>query len=107
MQRAAQNATDPVDPPRLAAPLSSLPWDLAQEEFGVAGADFLGSMGRLLLVGAKDEIHSQVPDATGESTHVAAKAAKDEIRSQVPEPTGESAQVVAGAAKDEIRAVAG
>src|SRR6266576_1587689 len=39
----------PSEPLRLRPPLSRLPWDLAQDEFGVKGADFIGVMGTLLL----------------------------------------------------------
>ena len=49
-ERGRRNATEPVDPPRVPAPLSCLPWELAQEEFGVVGADFLGSLGRVLAI---------------------------------------------------------
>jgi len=36
-------------------PLSSLPWDLAQDEFGLTGTDFLGQMSRVLLIAAQDQ----------------------------------------------------
>jgi len=39
----------------LPPPLSSLAWDLAQDEFGVTGSDFLGQMGRVLLTAAQDQ----------------------------------------------------
>ena len=106
-ERAARDAKDPVDPPRLVAPLSALPWDMAQEEFGVAGADFLGSMGRLLLVRPKDEMETDPLGSPGEVPKVAPGLAKDEMRGQPSESTGEPPQVAAGAAKDEIRAVPG
>jgi hypothetical protein len=38
----------------LPPPLSSLAWDLAQDEFGVTGTDFLGQMSRVLLIAAQD-----------------------------------------------------
>ena len=57
-KRATRNATEPVEPPRVPSPLTRLPWELAQEEFGVVGADFLASMGRLVMGHAKDEIRS-------------------------------------------------
>jgi hypothetical protein len=53
-QVAADVAGD-LDPPRLTAPLSTLPWDLAQDTFGVVGAGFLGQMGRVLLTAAQDQ----------------------------------------------------
>jgi len=46
-------------------PLSQLPWDLAQDEFGVAGTDFLGHLGRVLLVAVQDQKAGQVLDSTG------------------------------------------
>jgi hypothetical protein len=51
----------------LPPPLSQLPWDLAQEEFGVAGTDFLGHLGRVLLVAAQDQKAGQVIDLPGET----------------------------------------
>jgi hypothetical protein len=49
----------------LPPPLSQLPWDLAQEEFGIAGTDFLSHLGRVLLVAAQDQKAAQVLDSTG------------------------------------------
>jgi hypothetical protein len=49
----ARAAPEPV---RLPSPLSKLPWDLAQEEFGTKGADFIGAMGKVLLESAKDQL---------------------------------------------------
>jgi hypothetical protein len=48
-------------------PLSQLPWDLAQEEFGIAGTDFLGHLGRVLLGAAQDQKPGQVVELTGET----------------------------------------
>jgi hypothetical protein len=50
----------------LPPPLSQLPWDLAQEEFGVAGTDFLGHLGRVLLVAVQDQKTAQVIDSKGD-----------------------------------------
>jgi hypothetical protein len=36
-------------------------WDLAQDEFGVKGADFIGVMGRLLLEAAQDQFKTRLP----------------------------------------------
>jgi hypothetical protein len=51
----------------LPPPLSQLPWDLAQDEFGVVGTDFLGHLGRVLLGAAQDQKASQVIEPTGEA----------------------------------------
>jgi hypothetical protein len=47
-------AGTPPAPLVLPPPLSSLAWDLAQDEFGVTGTDFLGQMSRVLLIAAQD-----------------------------------------------------
>ena len=106
-ERATRNASEPVEAPRLAAPLSSLPWAMAQEEFGIAGTDFLGSMGRLLLVHAKTEMQGQVRGSTGGFAKVATGLAKTEFRGQGRETTGESPQVAPLQAKTERPAVPG
>jgi hypothetical protein len=61
----AEDAQGGVLPLVLPPPLSQLPWDLAQEEFGVAGTDFLGHLGRVLLVAVQDQKTPQVIDSTG------------------------------------------
>ena len=45
----------PVDPLTLPPPLSRLPWDIAQDTFGVVGSDFLGHFGRVLLAVRQDQ----------------------------------------------------
>jgi len=56
-------AARPPPPRRMPWPLHQLPWDLAQDEFGVQGADFLGVFGRVLVKAAKDERRTQVADS--------------------------------------------
>jgi hypothetical protein len=53
---AAHQAGIPVDPLSLPPPLSHLPWDIAQDTFGVVGSDFLGHLGRVLLIAAQDQL---------------------------------------------------
>lgn len=65
-RRLKDEAQGGVLPLVLPPPLSQLPWDLAQEAFGVAGTDFLGHLGRVLLVVAQDQRAAQVIDSTGE-----------------------------------------
>jgi hypothetical protein len=52
---ALSRAPDPMRPP---APLSKLPWNIAQDEFGVKGAAFIGLMGKTLLVAAQDQLRA-------------------------------------------------
>ncbi len=57
------NLPQPPEPLRLAAPLSQLPWDIAQDEFGVKGADFIGVMGALLLQATQDQFRAYRVDS--------------------------------------------
>ena len=59
---AAPSSAAPLPPPasppsplRVPPPLDQLPWDIAQDEFGVQGADFLGLFGKVLLRAAQDQ----------------------------------------------------
>ena len=48
-------------------PLRALAWERAREEFGLTGTDFLGQMGRVLLVSAKDQRPAEVVDFIDDS----------------------------------------
>ena len=50
----------PPEPLRLPPPLSQLPWDIAQSQFGTEGADFIGIMGTLLLRSAQSQFRAYV-----------------------------------------------
>lgn len=92
-RRANAAASGPVDPPRMPEPLSRLPWAFAQEEFGAGGADFIASMGRLLVRHAKDERRAEVVEIAAKSSEVALRGAKFERRVDVRGFEGESGQV--------------
>ena len=49
---------DPPERLRLPPPLGQLPWDIAQSEFGVKGADFIGLMCALLMQPAQSEFRA-------------------------------------------------
>lgn len=57
-------APAPVEPLRLRSPLSRLPWDLAQDQFGSQGADFIGIMGTLILSAAQDQFRADPFDSS-------------------------------------------
>ena len=63
----AEVAQTVVPPLVLPPPLSQLPWDLAQDAFGVVGTNFLGHLGRVLLGAAQDQRAGQVIDGAGEA----------------------------------------
>ena len=68
------------EPLRMPPPLSGLPWDLAQDEFKVQGADFIGIMAKVLLRAAQDQIKAHVVDSVKVPDTHAKLEAQDEIR---------------------------
>ena len=69
----------PPEPLRLPPPLSQLPWDIAQDEFGVQGADFIGILSRVLLRFTQDQFKAYSLDKTGLAGTLPPKAAQDQI----------------------------
>jgi hypothetical protein len=69
-----------LEPLQLPPPLSHLPWDIAQDEFGAVGSDFLGHLGRVLLRSGQDERRAQVPVSIEKNGRLPLKAAQDERR---------------------------
>jgi hypothetical protein len=78
----------PPEPLRLPPPLNRLPWDIAQDEFGVQGADFIGIFGTVLLRAAQDQFRAYPMDSTGFADTLLPDPVQDQIR-----PVGESVQV--------------
>ena len=60
-QRAAAQP-EASEPLRMPAPLNQLPWDVAKDQFGLQGADFIGVMGALIVRTAKDQIRPYLAD---------------------------------------------
>jgi hypothetical protein len=81
--QARSESRPPPEPQHLPTPLSKLPWDLAHEEFGSKGADFVGAMGALLFRTAKDQCGRQVVDLTKDRGTLPLSAAKDQFRVQM------------------------
>ena len=52
----------PAEPLRLPPPLSRLPWDIAQSQFGTEGADFIGILGAVLLRSAQSQFRAYVTE---------------------------------------------
>jgi hypothetical protein len=70
----------PPEPLRLPAPLDQLPWDIAQSEFGVQGADFIGGMGALLLRSGQFQFKPYVVDSTVDSATLLRPAVQSQIK---------------------------
>ena len=70
----------PPEPLRLPPPLSQLPWDIAQSEFGVKGADFIGVMGTLLVHAAQSELLAYALDSRTDGDTLPPPAAQSEMR---------------------------
>lgn len=70
----------PPEPLRLPPPLSRLPWDIAQDEFGVQGTDFIGILSTVLLRVAQDQFKAYPLENTGLADTLQPKAAQDQIR---------------------------
>ena len=106
-KRAEDNASEAVDPPRVPPPISALPWEMAQEEFGMMGADFLASLGRRVLGHAKDQIRIKTAEIAEKFSRVAAVSAKDQRLAHPTESTGQSPEVGLGVPKDQKLVVPG
>src|SRR5713101_7041325 len=78
----------PPEPLRLPPPLSRLPWDIAQDEFGVKGADFIGIFGTVLLRAAQDQFRAYPIESTRLADTLHPNPAQDQIR-----PVRESVRV--------------
>ena len=64
---------------RLPPPLSRLPWDIAQDQFGIQGADFIGVTAKLLHGYVQDQFKAQVVDSIGEAGRLQPLPRQDEI----------------------------
>ncbi len=84
-QRAAQKEPEP-EALRLPAPLPQLPWELAKDQFGAQGADFIGVMGALLVRNAKDQLRAHVVDSARVSGTLPAFSEKTSPKSGDTEP---------------------
>lgn len=71
---------EPVAPLRLPAPLSRLPWDVAQDQFDTQGADFIGVMSKLLLEHAQDQRQVYPVDSIGEADRLPPSPPQDSIQ---------------------------
>ena len=70
---------EPPEPLRLPSPLNQLPWDIAQSEFGVQGADFIGVMGALLLHSTQSQLKPYRIDSRADSATLPHLAAQSQI----------------------------
>ena len=59
-QTATERAGTTTGAAAIAGALERLPWDLAKDEFGRKGCDFIGVMGTLLVRTAKDQFRAYI-----------------------------------------------
>ena len=78
----------PPEPLRLPPPLSRLPWDIAQDQFGVQGTDFIGVLSTVLLRSAQDQFRAYSTDNTGLADTLHGETAQSQIQ-----PVGELLRV--------------
>src|SRR5216117_2646668 len=71
----------PPEPLRLPPTLSRLPWDIAQDEFGVQGADFIGILSTVLLRAAQSQFEGYVADPARLSDTLPPRAVQSQMRS--------------------------
>ena len=75
-----RNDDKTAEPLRTAPPLSQLPWELAKDQFGGQGADFIGVMGSLLVRSTKDQFRVHLIDPTGVSNPLPPAPEKDQFQ---------------------------
>ena len=64
----------------LPPPLNQLPWDIAQDEFGAKGADFIAVIGALLLRAAQSQFEAYVAEDSRVTDTLRSKPAQSQIR---------------------------
>ena len=79
-RRIDQRAAHRSEPLRLPAPLDQLPWDVAKDQFGPQGADFIAVMSTLIVRSAKDEWASYLIDPARLPSRVLAPPEKTSAR---------------------------
>ena len=72
------------EPLRLPPPLSRLPWDIAQFEFGLKGTDFIGVLGTVLLRGAQSQFEAYLADSSRLSGTLPPCPAQSQIQPVAP-----------------------
>ena len=80
LRRVSKEEGAVIEPLQLPPPLSHLPWDIAQDEFGPVGSDFIAHLGRVLLRAGQDEMAVQVGASIEETGRLPLGAAQDESR---------------------------
>ena len=77
------------EPLRLPPPLSRLPWDIAQDEFGVKATDFIGVLGTVLLRGAQSQFAAYLTDSARLSGTLPPIPAQSQMPAVAPSGCGE------------------
>lgn len=68
------------EPLRLPPPLSRLPWDIAQSQFGTEGTDFIGILGALLLRYAQSQFRAYVVESSRLADTLPSESTQSQMR---------------------------
>jgi hypothetical protein len=73
----------------LPPPLSRLPWDIAQDEFGVKATDFIGVLGTVLLRGSQSQFQAYLTDSARLSGTLPRAPTQSQMPAVAPSGCGE------------------
>jgi hypothetical protein len=82
-------ADRPPEPLRLPPPMSRLPWDIAQDEFGVKATDFIGVLGTVLLRNAQSQFEAYRTDLARLPGTLPSSSTQSQIQADAPSERGD------------------
>jgi hypothetical protein len=80
-ERPLGDASEPYREPAPRGPLTRLPWDVAKDEFGAKGTEFIRVFGGVIVRHCKDELATQIIGITGEFQKQRTVDTKDKMQS--------------------------
>ena len=95
----------PPEPLELPPPLNQLPWDIAQDEFGAMGADFIGVLGAVLLRTAQSQFKAYVAEVLRLTDTLRPESAQSQFKAYRTEARGVTDTLPSESAQSQIRPV--
>jgi hypothetical protein len=93
------------EPLRLSSPLNRLPWDIAQDEFGGKGTDFIGVMGAVLLRGAQSQFKVYLADPSRLPGTLPPASAQSQFKAYLADPSRLPSTLPPVSAQSQIRSL--